>query len=133
MTHHKPTNCLFCSICSSLLHGIEVFLICELHFTLRFLRFSGSQNCHIVPKVSTTYMYRKAKMRAPNLFKMYAFLKFSSYKMGASVNSWFLLRAVFILRKSFFKAFEVQISPFKVKIWAFKVQTLSAIPFRLPS
>ena len=53
--------------------------------------------------------------------------KFSSYKMGASMNSPFF--ATSILRKRFLKTFKVQISSFN-RILAFKVQALSAIPLR---
>ena len=63
---------------------------------------------------------------------IYMLFKFSSYKMGVSMNSWFLVTGVFILRKRFLNTFKVQISSFKVRVLAFKVQTLSAIPLRSP-
>ena len=53
MAHHKPTKCLF-------LQYLQLvpakFLVdnaspnCELHFTLFFWEFSGSQKCHIIPE-----------------------------------------------------------------------------------
>ena len=64
----------------------------------------------------------------------YVLYKFSSYKMGPSMNSrCFLRRAVFILRKRAFLTVKVQISSFKIRILTFKVQTLSAILLRPPS
>ena len=59
--------------------------------------------------------------------------KFSSYKMGVSMNSWFLAMGRIYFKKKVFNTFKVQISSFKVRILAFKVQTLSAIPLRSPS
>ena len=53
-------------------------------------------------------------------------IKFSAYKMGASMNSRFLRRAALILRKGLWKTF-------KVRILAFKVRILAAIPSRSPS
>ena len=49
------------------------------------------------------------------------------------MNSWFLATGRIYLKKRFFNAVKVQISSFKVRILAFKVQTLSAIPLRSPS
>ena len=59
MTHHKPTKCLFLQhlqLDPPKILGNRAFQIYELHFTLCFLWFSGSQNCHIVPE-GTTHMY----------------------------------------------------------------------------
>ena len=43
-----------------------------------------------------------------------------------------LVKGCIYFKIGFFKNFRVQMSFFKVRILAFKVQTLSAIPLRLP-
>ena len=54
--------------------------------------------------------------------------------MGASMNSQLLATGRSYFKKSFlFEIVKVQISSFKARIWAFKVQTLSVIPLRSPS
>ena len=58
--------------------------------------------------------------------------KFSSYKMGASMNSWFLATGRIYFKRKVKSTLKVQISSFKVRVLAFKVQTLSAIPLRSP-